>query len=48
MPKEEARAIVDSVFDKCYGDLEPIGRRIRRSSDDIRKAYKERVFYGYV
>ncbi|KAK7062930.1 Mitochondrial inner membrane protease ATP23 [Halocaridina rubra] len=45
--EEEARKIVDKVFDKCYGDLEPIGRRIRRNSLDMQKAYMERFVYGY-
>lgn len=44
---EEAKVAVDSVFEKCYADLEPIGRRIRRNSDDIRKAYMERGSLGY-
>lgn len=45
--KEEARAVVDKVFDKCYADLEPIGRRIRRNSRDMQKAYIEGPMYGY-
>lgn len=45
--KEEAREAVDRVFDRCYNDLEPIGRRIRRNSLDMHKAYKERFIYGY-
>jgi inner membrane protease ATP23 len=44
----EAREAVDSVFEKCYADLEPIGRRIRRNSDDIRKAYSDRKTMGYI
>ncbi|KAG7153413.1 Mitochondrial inner membrane protease ATP23-like [Homarus americanus] len=43
----EAREVVDRVFDRCYNDLEPIGRRIRRNSLDMHKAYKERYAYGY-
>ncbi|GAB6022800.1 hypothetical protein CHUAL_006898 [Chamberlinius hualienensis] len=43
----EARPIVDSVFDKCYNDLEPIGRRVRRNSSDPDKCYFERRHYGY-
>ncbi|XP_033222145.1 mitochondrial inner membrane protease ATP23 homolog isoform X2 [Belonocnema kinseyi] len=39
--KEEARAAVERVFPKCYNDLEPIGRRIRRNSLDMHKAYLE-------
>ena len=32
---EEADKIIDKVFDKCYNDFEPFGRRIRslRSAD---------------
>ncbi|KAG7207304.1 hypothetical protein KM043_008972 [Ampulex compressa] len=44
----EALEPIDRVFDRCYNDLEPIGRRIRRNSDDMRKAYEERYLYGYV
>lgn len=47
MEKEEAVRVVEKVFDKCYNDLEPIGRRIRRNSYDMQKAYKERFAYGY-
>ncbi|MPC32784.1 Mitochondrial inner membrane protease ATP23 [Portunus trituberculatus] len=43
----EAKAAVDRVFDRCYNDLEPIGRRLRRNSPDMHKAYKERFIYGY-
>ncbi|KAK8721584.1 hypothetical protein OTU49_012790 [Cherax quadricarinatus] len=43
----EARAVVDRVFDKCYNDLEPIGRRIRRNSLDMYKAYQDRYAFGY-
>lgn len=46
--KREAVRIVDLVFPKCYGDLEPIGRRVRRGSDDIRRAYLDRHRFGYV
>ncbi|XP_037071675.1 mitochondrial inner membrane protease ATP23 homolog [Pollicipes pollicipes] len=46
--KREAVRIVDLVFPKCYADLEPIGRRVRRNSEDIRRAYLERHKYGYV
>lgn len=47
MTEAEARQVVDEVFDKCYADLEPIGRRIRRNSPDMVRAYMERVYYGY-
>lgn len=44
---EEALAAIDRVFDKCYNDLEPIGRRIRRNSTDMQRAYLEAPYYGY-
>lgn len=44
---EEAQAAVNRVFNRCYNDLEPIGRRIRRNSLDMYKAYMEAPFYGY-
>ena len=44
---EEARAIVDKVFPKCYADMEPIGRRVRRNSMDPELAFKEMGHYGY-
>ena len=44
---EEALAAVNRVFDKCYKDLEPIGRRVRRNSYDIHNAYVEAPLYGY-
>lgn len=46
-PRTVAEAVVDKVFDKCYNDLEPIGRRIRRNSEDITRAYREAPIYGY-
>ncbi|CAG7819894.1 unnamed protein product [Allacma fusca] len=45
--QEEAEAAVDSVFWKCYNDLEPIGRRIRRNSDNMYQAYRDRISLGY-
>lgn len=44
---EEAINAVEKVFTKCYADLEPIGRRIRRNSTDMQKAYIEASYYGY-
>ncbi|XP_049804063.1 mitochondrial inner membrane protease ATP23 homolog [Schistocerca nitens] len=44
---EEARAAVNRVFPKCYADLEPVGRRIRRNSYDMHRAYMEGPMYGY-
>ncbi|XP_076244944.1 mitochondrial inner membrane protease ATP23 homolog [Calliopsis andreniformis] len=45
--EDQAREAVLRVFEKCYNDLEPIGRRIRRNSHDIDKAYLEAPLYGY-
>jgi len=45
--KADAVAAVERVFPKCYADLEPIGRRIRRNSTDQQKAYMEAPMYGY-
>nr|CAG4635040.1 EOG090X0CKN [Alona affinis] len=47
MSDAEALEAVERVFDRCYNDLEPIGRRIRRNSADMHRAYAERVNYGY-
>jgi len=47
IPESEAKEIVDGVFEKCYNDLEPIGRRIRRGSRDMERAYHERYHCGY-
>jgi len=44
---EDAIEAVESVFEKCYKDLEPLGRRIRRNSDHARKAYFDRHNVGY-
>lgn len=43
----EARNIVNKVFPQCYADMEPIGRRVRRNSDDPLLAYNEKHHYGY-
>ncbi|CRK89897.1 CLUMA_CG003629, isoform A [Clunio marinus] len=43
----EAIEAVERVFPKCYNDLEPVGRRLRRNSTDIYKAYHEGFLYGY-
>lgn len=45
--EEAARAAVNRVFSRCYNDLEPIGRRIRRKSLDMEKAFMEAPLYGY-
>ncbi|XP_017883366.1 mitochondrial inner membrane protease ATP23 homolog [Ceratina calcarata] len=45
--KDEALTAVLRVFERCYNDLEPVGRRIRRNSHDMEKAYLEGPLYGY-
>lgn len=45
--RDEAIQAVERVFPKCYADLEPIGRRIRRNSTDMHRAYLEGTMYGY-
>lgn len=47
VPVQEAKEIVDSVFDKCYNDLEPVGRQCRKNSRDADRALIEGQFYGY-
>jgi len=44
--KEVAGKVVDEVFDRCYADLEPIGRRAR-NGDDIKRAEDEKFLFGY-
>nr|XP_033332711.1 mitochondrial inner membrane protease ATP23 homolog isoform X1 [Megalopta genalis]XP_033332712.1 mitochondrial inner membrane protease ATP23 homolog isoform X2 [Megalopta genalis] len=46
--ESEAQEAVDRVFKRCYNDLEPVGRRLRRNSEDMEKAYAEGAFYGYI
>ena len=41
-----AKESVDRVFDKCYADLEPIGRRAK-NREDMAQAYYERYLFGY-
>jgi len=38
--------VVDSVFEKCYNDLEPFGRRVL-TEEDCDRAYKDRKKFGY-
>ncbi|KAG5870724.1 hypothetical protein JTB14_017057 [Gonioctena quinquepunctata] len=45
--KLEAINAIERVFPKCYADLEPIGRRLRRNSNDMYKAFEEGFYYGY-
>lgn len=41
-----AEQAVDRVFERCYNDLEPIGRRCN-SQGSMRQAFKERYLFGY-
>ena len=41
VPKEKAVEVVNRVFDKCYADLEPLGRR-PINAKDMKRAYNER------
>lgn len=45
--REIARAAVEKVFDKCYKDLEPIGRRVYRNNYSYDLAYAEAFLHGY-
>ncbi|OQR68279.1 Ku70-binding protein-like [Tropilaelaps mercedesae] len=45
--KIDAQKAVDKVFNICYNDLEPVGRRLRRNSADMEKAYQDRYHNGY-
>ena len=44
--REAALEAVDRVFNRCYGDLEPFGRRAR-AEEDIKMAHAERYLAGY-
>eukprot|EP00096_Caligus_rogercresseyi_P013374 TRINITY_DN6032_c0_g1_i1.p1 TRINITY_DN6032_c0_g1~~TRINITY_DN6032_c0_g1_i1.p1 ORF type:complete len:268 (+),score=57.65 TRINITY_DN6032_c0_g1_i1:29-832(+) len=46
LSEKVASEAVDSVFDKCYLDMEPIGRR-SSGRKQIRLAYEERYLFGY-
>eukprot|EP00092_Neocalanus_flemingeri_P061988 GFUD01074707.1.p1 GENE.GFUD01074707.1~~GFUD01074707.1.p1 ORF type:complete len:245 (-),score=59.70 GFUD01074707.1:19-669(-) len=43
---EIAEKAVDKVFDKCYNDFEPIGRRPLNPAD-IERAHNEKFLFGY-
>ena len=44
---EKVKGIIDSVFDKCYNDLEPVGRRPRKHTRDGVLSLAEGELYGY-
>ncbi len=46
LTEQEAFKIIDLVFNKCYSDLEPFGRRITREND-CKRAYDDRKKFGY-
>ena len=41
-----AKSAVDKVFDKCYKDLEPVGRRAM-DGEDLERADNEKFLFGY-
>lgn len=41
-----AKSAVDKVFDKCYKDLEPVGRRAM-NGEDLQRADNEKFLFGY-
>ena len=43
--EKEALNAVDAVFERCYNDLEPFGRRIY-SKEDCERSFKDRKFFG--
>ncbi len=43
--EEEAIRVVDSVFERCYNDLEPFGRRVH-GREDCERAYQDRHHFG--
>lgn len=46
LSSELAKTSVDKVFERCYADLEPIGRRAY-SSRDITRAFEDKFLFGY-
>lgn len=44
---EQAKEAVEKVFDRCYADLEPIGRRVKGRTVDFELAYAEGFMMGY-
>ena len=46
VPEDKAVEAINKVFDKCYRDLEPVGRR-PISREDMKAAYEERYLCGY-
>lgn len=44
--EKEALQVVDSVFERCYNDLEPFGRRVF-NKEDCERAYNDRYRFGF-
>lgn len=44
---DEAATVVDKVFDKCYADLEPVGRIPRKYTRDAYLSFVEGRTHGY-
>lgn len=44
---DQAKEAVEKVFERCYADLEPIGRRIKGRKQDFELAYAEAFLMGY-
>ncbi|RNA36041.1 mitochondrial inner membrane protease ATP23-like protein [Brachionus plicatilis] len=42
----DAYKVVDHVFDRCYNDMEPFGRRVPTEDDSLR-AYRDRKRFGF-
>ncbi|RWS26309.1 hypothetical protein B4U80_06612 [Leptotrombidium deliense] len=47
LSRSDIMAVVDKVFDRCFNDLEPIGRRCRLSKKQRLLTYKERKYYDF-
>lgn len=40
--------VIEKVFDECYNDLEPFGRRPLFGRLNMKQSYRERYLFGYV
>ena len=49
VPQEEAMIVIDKVFDRCYNDTEPYGRRCFKDYNRAKRAYDQaRNYYDFV
>lgn len=47
--KTQAMEAIERVFPKCYADLEPIGRRLKKTPKDAMRAYRDNQrIYNFV